>query len=364
MNKNQFIVLCAGVLGMLFFLLIGQETVKTAISEGDEVQKLFPNIDTKLGSVDRIVISHKDESVNLVNKNSTWVVTEKSDFPAKTQAIRELLDSLIAMDLIEKKTKKADNYPTLAIDDAQAYKVELKKGEEVIASALFGKASSGLQGQFVRIASDPQVWLGNKTLELDVAGKDWIVDEIVNVAPDQVTQVERKTSDGEFTLKEANGKFTLEAIPEDKQLADDYLFSGVKSALSDLKALDVLQADQVDWSSAVESVYRTADKMYLVTHTKYNDKDYVKLQVKPIPLATNENDTNQDQTDSQPTDDAKDTQQASAETLEQLNARWKNWAFEIASYKAEGMHRDLNDLLVAKVEEVTESEEEADSASR
>ena len=362
MSKNQFIMLGVAVFGMLFFVLTGQETVKNSLSDGDKVNKLFPNIEAKLGSIDSIVLSHQDKTVSLVNKNATWVVAEKSDFPAKTKEIRELLDSLTAMNLIEKKTKKVENYPALAIDDAQAYKVELKQGEEVLASALFGKASSGLQGQFVRKASNPQVWLGNKKIDLALAGKDWIIDDIVNVSPDQVTQVERNSSEGKFTLKDNDGKFTLAEVPEDKQLADDNLFTGVKSALSDLKALDVLKADQVSWDSAVESEYRTADKVYLVTHTKHQDKDYVKLRVKANSKARQETDSSKESGES-----TEKGEQTLAQEIAQLNALWNNWAFEIASYKAEGMYRDLDDLLVAKVEELPETpdvEEESDSASR
>lgn len=340
MNKNQFIMLSAVVVALFAFAMGWQDGVKTAVSDGDGAKALFPGIDAELPKVDRIVLTHEGKSVNLVSQKDTWVVAEKSDYPAKTQAIRELLDSLVTMKLIEKKTSKPDNYGLLAIDDAQAFKVEIKQGDKLAAEALFGKESSGLQGQYVRKASDPQVWLGNKTLKLEVEPKEWIVDEIVNLDPEQVTLVERSSADGNFVLQNADGKLTLEQVPEDKQLADDYLFSGVKSALADLKALDVMPAKEIVWDTAVKSTYQTADKSYLVTHTKHNEKDYITLTVKP-------REQSDDSSAGKTTEEIKTTET----DLEQLNARWKGWAFEVASYKAEGFTRNLDDLLVAKVEE-------------
>ncbi|MEM9101539.1 MAG: DUF4340 domain-containing protein [Pseudomonadota bacterium] len=338
MNQQKFTLLVAVVVGLGIVSYFGGQSELSSLKETEEAQPLYADLKQQLSTIHKITLQDNNNQVTLEKNDTDWGVVEKNGYTAASNKIRELLANLSSAYLIEKKTAKPENHALLEIDDAQAMQLTLyaNADDQAIVQLLVGKVASGGNGQFVRMQGENQVWLTDKSFDLTVNAADWIYDVILDVPANDVKAIQRRQGDTAYSLKVEESKLALEEIPEGKQPGADYLFTAIQGALSDLKALDVKPALTIDWNDAVISEYRVGDEWtYKVSAKDIDSKPFVRV-----------------------TAEYRGETSEGKEKVKSLSSL-KDWAFEVASYKAEGLKRMQAELLedIPKQEETSQPAE-------
>ena len=200
MNRGNQIL--AGLLALQAVLLIGMNL------GGDErmavrSQQLFGDLD--VDEVTKIEIEgppgEKQETVTLARTGNDWVIATTDDYPAKTEEVEELLDTIadlrsttvvVTRDTYHQKLKVAD-------DDFNR-RLTLTVDSEPV--ELFIGTSPSFKNTHVRIAGSDDVYLVPDLALGDVAERawNWVDRAYVDIAEDEVWSVELENEQGRLRL--------------------------------------------------------------------------------------------------------------------------------------------------------------------
>jgi hypothetical protein len=178
-------------------------------------EKLLPGLSTSIrGGIAEIEVRQGESAVVLERKDDNWTVKSREGYPAVDAAkIRTLLVTLEQAELVESKTRKADRYAALELEDpsekaakSRLLKLTGAKGN-TIAEVVIGKQraagfGSGADGTYtyVRKVGDPQTWLANVGLGVSVAVKDWVKTSVLSLDAEKIGRISIEIP-GEQTLK-------------------------------------------------------------------------------------------------------------------------------------------------------------------
>lgn len=392
MSSKHFswLLIATVLLGALVLLLPGRTS---KVSEFDQ-QVLLPGFAEQVNDADRVeVITAGNITVaTLQRQDDTWVVAESGNYPADWPQLRELLAQLARAEIVEPKTSNPEYFSRLGVsdvasDDSQATLLRIS-GTGLDSAILVGNAAEGRAGQYVRVADGERAVLIDQTLKLPAGAKDWLQRDIVDISDAEVVEVEVTHPDGSViraTKASADdADFALQDIPEGREVLSSWSVNSMANALANLQLDSVVPADTVDFSSATKFRLLTADGLEVVAEvagvtaaadpTEVSDpteaptSNWLRLSARayaPEPVVAEATEagqiaedepaevmaedsaetsaTDESAADEIETEDAVDAEQRAAE----INRRVNGWAFEIPSYKADPMTRQMDDLLKA-----------------
>lgn len=245
----------------------------------------FPRLRDAPDAVARIIIADKDRSFTVVREHGgLWVAPDQHDYPASANAVRELVATMAAMDLIESKTAKPDKFTRLEVEDidaadAQSRRVRLEDADgEVLADVVVGKRRHGFTGgrdtgTYLRRAVDERAWLASGGLVVNTSPSAWLDDSIVDIAPETVAQVTispprgptyslaRDTPDANLAVVEGapvGGAGETPAVARMASLLTDVRFEDVRPA-GDVTVPEDAAVARVRTFDGLEVTVRTAD---------------------------------------------------------------------------------------------------------
>lgn len=224
--------------------------------------RLLPQLETTLNEVTRIRIQGAgDDQVTLLREESGWQVGERS-YPADVGDIRELLISLSEATVLEEKTSNPALYERLGVQDYGTGETDNKQiliwaGDAQIAGVVLGKTASQPRGSYVRLIGGEASALADRVLVASADATQWLSTALINVAPDQVEQVDVTPSNSEsYRLQrdEETRELVLNGLGE-AETAKGANIARVSRVLQNLRLEDVLPPDasapDTGWSSAV-----------------------------------------------------------------------------------------------------------------
>jgi hypothetical protein len=180
---------------------IGSYATSISWSSGTAVgAPLFENMRKTPPEIARIEIEQGGNKLTLERSGKDWLLNERDRFPAKTEKVRTLLQSMAEADLVEKKTRKADRYALLGLDDpknsgAKSRLVRLFDAQgKSLAQAIVGSRridafGSGKGGTYVRLPGEQQSWLTDTVIEAGTELRDWVDPQIVLAGLPQIKNV-------------------------------------------------------------------------------------------------------------------------------------------------------------------------------
>ena len=80
-------------------------------------EKLLPGLADSIREVAEIEVRQGDNSVVLERKGGSWAVKSRGGYPVDVSKVRTLLVTLGEAELVESKTRKADRYAALELED-------------------------------------------------------------------------------------------------------------------------------------------------------------------------------------------------------------------------------------------------------
>jgi hypothetical protein len=385
MNRKQLVILLilVAVVGAAGLRLRKSQTTSWESPDAKMGQKLLG--DLPVNDIANVSFQQGTNELHLVKKSDLWCVSERKDYPANFTELRDFLNKIRDLKILQSEKVGASQLPRLALAPGSgtnsALVVDFKdQNGKALPSLLLGKAhlkkstrpspmgdEDWPDGRWVKVGADsdtaalisdalsniepkPEAWLDKEFFKVDKVRS-------ISVAFPVATnswKVSRETESGEWKLADARAGEQL----------DTSKTSGLASALGSPSFNDV------DTTSKPEQL--GLDQPTVVTLDTFDNFTYtVKLGQKtndafPLTLAVTAQ-LPKERTpgkDEKPEDKAKldkafkDTQK----TLEEKLARekgYENWVYLVSSWSVDSVVKDRGQLLVEKKEEPKKEDQPA-----
>jgi hypothetical protein len=308
------------------------------VADAGSGQAVLGALKPKIGEVASIKISGAGGPVTLQRASQGWTIAEKGGFPADSGKIRQVLLGFAELKLVEPKTRSAESYSRLDVEDpgkegGRSKGVEIddkgggKLGELIVGKRRPDRLGSGADGLYIRRPGDAQSWLAQGSVDLPAETKDWLDKKIVSVAPTRIAMVKLTHADGSTLIlkrDKEDAKFAVEGGPADGKFKSDSAIAEPAGALDGLELTDVRPAAELafpaDGVSRVE--WATFDGLTISAETFEKDgANWLRLKA---------------------SGDEKAADEATA-----INGKTANWVYAVPPYKANAMKTKLADLVEA-----------------
>ena len=327
---------------------------------------LWPALASELDSVTSLSVlkGGATPSVTVQKQGQEWTVAQRANYPADLPKLRTLLLALSETKIREEKTSNPANYSIIGVEDptkagATGAQIDLtaKDGKHGV---IVGKSVAG--GNFVRRAGEATSYVVEPGITVEAEPRYWIDTRLLDISSDKVQAIEFKPATGPVyavrrvvepsKAPEAKAdtkasadkatdakvaatpapapapaptpatppppvtKFVLEGAPSGRLAADQLTLAPAPNFLSNLADEDVSQASDIDFSKPMIVTVTLADGSAItLTGAAVGDKRWIQVAA--------------------PKDAA-------------LDAKVHGRAFEIATYRYDGIFKTLEQLLVPK----------------
>jgi len=300
-----------------------------------------------LDKVITIVISANDKSTHLQRQGKTFVVSEKSDYPAATDKINELFTETLDIQTKELVTDKPQNHPDLEVtpDKAQSIVEFLGPDANAITGVVLGKRTDN-GDTYIRLMDSNDVYLCQNAPFVRTDPMDYIDQKLVSVKRDDIISV---------TVTDANGvTYTLESepnspdvtlaggLPEGKKLSPRS--TSVFTAPTSIRFDDVFKAGAEPGNPTFNHTFicrLNNSSQYILKLAKAGDKNYVSCSA----VFTGPQEQMPDTKDSDEQIKKIQAQSQARDDIEKFNHKCTGWVFELPKWKADNLTKPLNDIL-------------------
>lgn len=354
MSKKSFLALCvvAAVVTVLAFVaVLNQPRPVTTVAER---RPLFPELIKNVDTLKSVVIHHGEETTSLDWDGKVWRDRERNGFPADPAKLTNVVVRLAQMAKLEPKTKQADRYGRLDLEDPKAKDskahqvILLDRGGKELANVIVGKTKSTNNGQeggtYIRLPNDPQTWLASGELTLGQTNADWLARDIIDLPENAVKSVTITHPNGEkivvFKSDPTEPDYTIQNLPKGTKLPDPSAANAAAGVLTRFSFDDVAPAasKQFPKDKTIMAVVEgfTGFKVNLDILME-QDKAWVKVQGNPPPPRAKP---------AAPEGvHVTDLRNDWDKIIGDLNTKSDGWVFRVPGYQVEALNRRMSDLL-------------------
>jgi hypothetical protein len=289
---------------------------------------VLPGLQQNLNAITKVSLSKGDGThTTLSRQENGWSVAERG-WPADLSRIRKLLLDLGALNIVEEKTRIADNYPALGVEDVSSPKatgtlVQLVSPAHTWA-IIIGKSPSGKSG-YVRVAGAPQSLLAAPLVSADAGPKDWLDRTLIDINAARVREVEEKPAEGAAYSasreKKDQASFTVSPLPKGRELTGPGVAEPIAGALNGLTLDDVRKADTPAGAPLTHALFRTFDGLEIELAGR-KDGPHALVAIS-----------------------ARSSAKETADEARKLQTRCAGWEFEIPDYRYNTIFKPLEELL-------------------
>jgi len=331
-------------------LLVPGKTGREAVRESE---LLLPELAAQVNEVAwlRIVSAGNETVATLARQGNGWVVEESGGYRADWPKLKKLLADLAQAEIVEAKTATPAYYDRLGVEDVAAKEaggilIEFDAASGIPA-LIVGNRAQGRSGRYVRLRHVEASALIDRDLEVPAERSAWMDRAVIDISDDEVVEVVITQADGaKLHIARASTdveNFTLQDIPDGREVRSDWTVNAPANALSGLTLEDVRPDGELDWSGAVQYRLVTADRLVIDAgllqvaadsgDESSQDAYWIRLQagVYATALAAG--------------GDAEDSTERAGSRAESLNSGFAGWAYRIPKYKYDAMVKRPEDLL-------------------
>jgi hypothetical protein len=385
MNTNKLIILIAVALAAIG-LGIWVSSERSSQEETSSAA-LFPDLKKTINDATavRIFTAGDKQAVEIVRKDSAWIVSERHGFPADDTKVRKLLLSVANAKLREEKTSNPENYASLNVEDVSAEdasgtRVEVA-GVQPSVNLIVGKPGTSLDTQYVRKAGEKQSWLVDAGFDTTSEPQDWLRKTLFEISADRIHSATLQAKGAKPYTAAKNAKadadFSIAGVPKGKKLTSPSAANTLASAFTGVALSDVRPVAEFDDPPDVTATYQTFDglvleikgwskddKRYLAGQARFDQALADRFKASSEPAESKDASTQKtaeaataktDDADEPRADKADEPAKPSAaapaaapnvaEEAKSLNEKLSGWVFEIPEYKYNTIFKPLDDLL-------------------
>jgi hypothetical protein len=343
MNRTSFSIL-AGVTAVLVaaaVYAIASQPSLTTIPRDRE--RAFPNLAAKLNEADKISIVSNKAKFTIARTAKGWGIVEKAGYPVAFDKVKSALVGLAELKLLEGKTTDPARHARLELEnpdsvDAKSKRIEVRAGEQLLASGVIGKRNPNLFGEggggtYLRRGEDAQAWLAEGEITLGAAPNDWLIRDIVNLQEEDVRRAVIRQPDGaEVVVHRAEKKqkdLTVDNIPSGRKVKQSDA-NGLAGGLWRLTFEDVKPASEIQFP----------DKLYTADYESF---DGLRVRVEMTMVGKVVWGRFSASTDGSQADEAKKAE--IAKLVEEINTRSAGWVYELSAGEGERLTTKMEDIL-------------------
>ncbi len=341
MNPKSFLGFLAVTVVIVVAAAVSISARYSAAVSVDFDEVVYPGFADKFGDFSEIKVQDQDKTLTVKRDGKGWVLSDRSNYLADGDVVRQVLVGLAELRLREAKTEKKELFSKLSVEDvtekdSKSGLLTIKdKGGKVLASLIVGKENSDLAGgadvgRYIRKPNEKQAWLAEGRLVVPSAVKAWVSPKILDVSSKRIDTVVVTQPNGlvmDVKREKIGGeKFVINNMPEGRKI--EY-----QSDIDNMgDGLDKLELEEV---RAVGKIEFPADKTISTTLKTY---DGLMMDVKLLEKG----------------DDFWATFVASAgdgaedkvkKEAEDINATVSKWVYAIPAHKYRYMTRKVEDVL-------------------
>ena len=294
------ILLGAIALIALILKFVGSSGVEK-VSSGTARNKVFE--DFPIGEVAQVRVKSVDGEVNLKKGKDAWVVVERADFRADSEALVKFIRSVWDLEVIQSPEVGASQFSRLGLLDPEKDKENtavvvsfLGADGKDLSSLWLGKVytrkenrpnpfgggfSTTDAGRYVKPGGADEVFLVGETFEaVKSKAEEWLDDEFFEVRKLKSIAIETgdKAQDWKLTRTEENGDFTLEGSIEEGKELDSTKVSSMKNAFSSPRFEDVVVGEDAKKNAPDKTTFKIETfegfSYTVKISEKINDSDY------------------------------------------------------------------------------------------
>ncbi len=319
----------------------------------------FPGFEDAVSTVARVEIHSRDAHFTLVkgDDGSGWGVAERGGYPVRPEELRALLWGLGDMELVERKTARAERHETVGLvapeAGGEAVRIRALTGENVLmAAVLFGnpEGAETLDGRvltWARMDGEDQTWLSEGRLEIEAALEEWMDLDFLDVDAARIASVHTTpgaASQGSeaFTIaRKDTGTYNYELLDlyDGEQMSGPTAANGLGRALIAMTFSDAMPASDIGFDDAAIARYETFDGLALTLRTVRFEEDYwITLEaeafdVEPFEAEAGENGSTSVDGETEAVETTDAAPRDVAAEADRINTRADDWAFRIPEWK-------------------------------
>ncbi len=338
MNNKSISILILITLVVLVATYVAVDQESKLVKNDPSNQYLLDDLKRNINDVAQIDIVSGKDRLNIKLNNGEWQLTDKYNYSADLGKVKDVIFGLTNMTKVEAKTKKAENYAKLGLEDPQQENATSKliilsnaKGDK-LTQLILGNTRPGSNTQYVRSENAPQAWLISPALKVDLLALNWLDKQLMHISKDRIKKLVITQDDGKqlvITKESADsGDHVVEDFPEGKKLSARFEPRNIATVLENFSLEDVRKSDAIDFESApvIKAEYQTFDGLKISTLVLEKDGlYYAKFSVV-----------------SEPTNAETGTVKDEASTL---NAKLSPWIYVIPKTKYDLMVKKMSDLI-------------------
>ena len=150
-----FIALCL-VIGLFFINLNSQKNYTSTSSKMITAQK---------DDIKKILIQSGSDAIELMRKDSSWVITGIDTLVIKERSISNFFDNFLSLETQTLMTQKQEKWSTYSVDDSTGTHVALVNWNDVtIGYFVFGRSNSDYSRCYVRSNESSNVYLASQNV--------------------------------------------------------------------------------------------------------------------------------------------------------------------------------------------------------
>ncbi len=320
---------------------------------------LFPDLGESVEAVTSITVEHSAGVFTMRRTDSgDWAMGAKHDYPVPLENVRALVLGLADLRLFEAKTKRADRYPRLEVEDitaegAESSLVTLKDAAgETLARTIVGKRKNNLfgfrrDGTYVRKPDEEQAWLAEGVVRIATEPMRWLEQEIISIPMGDVrAMVMRQPGGEELHVGKAERTipdFTVESPAEGISL-DQSEVNFLATGLAFLEMQDVRPEGEIEFpEDPHRATYTSFDGMIVNAEVVEQEGRFwgrftVEYDADAAAPPAESPDTEAEEAEASPPP-------SPADVAKEVAERVKGWVFEIPDYKAVKLRARLDDLV-------------------
>jgi hypothetical protein len=340
------------ILGVVAVCMVIWAVAQTRISNkprmaSDKPSYLIQGLETR--DIGSIVIGADENEVTLRRQaGGQFVVSNRDDYTADMKQINDLITRCLDIKTTQFITEKKENHETLGLTGDKARNVVkfFKSDGSLLTGVIIGNAREAGQGSYVRLATSDKVYVAPEVPWLRSGAMDYIDQELITVARDNIESVTVISPDGKYTLKkksEGDG-FTLENIPAGKKLKDSDSKS-VVNAITNIRCTDVKKKSEGTDESSFDRQYvcrLTDSTVYTLKIARQDNKTYVMCQAEftdTTPVTIKKEGESEEELKK------KEAKLLARDNARKFTAEHQEWIYEIADWKAQNLTKKLSDLF-------------------
>ena len=314
-------------------------------------ERMFPALEASAKDVTTIQVETKKAAFNVSRTSGgAWRLPDKLNYPADFNTIRKVILGLSELDLVERRTARADWHERLGLGlpktGGSGTLITLKDAKgEVLASLIAGNSvegasEGGRQAIYVRRVNQDQAYVARGNFSVPSELSQWLDKAFIDLARDRIKTASLQPFKGRpYSVTRATPQdpnfLVVEAIPAGRMLRTENEGNGIGNALLGLSFDDVEPQAKLDFTSAAHATFASFDGLTLSLSLVEKDRDFW-ISMNAVGEAQPE--------PPKPVGSAPKLRPDVVKEAKEINETVAGWAYKIPRYKGTLLTAPLEDL--------------------